>query len=149
MIKFLIAVILILSCHGTEANQINCATRLLYHELRGGSDRARREIVFEPTLNRAADLLVGGFAASGSKVETKRLDVCKVMKAEGQYQWTKKKDLPVLEQEAWDNAEKMAKNVLSKKYHTVTSRRFFNNTSLGKLHKTAATPLKLSGMVAY
>lgn len=147
MIRFLIASLFL--CSVAKADQLKCVTDTLYHELRGGSDKAKIKTVIEPTFNRAADLLIGGYAAIGSKVETKRLDVCAVIKAKGQYQWTKRKNLPVLEQEEFDEAGEMAKQLLSKRHYTVTARRFFNAAHLGRLHKTNASVLELSGMVAY
>ncbi|MGB4497767.1 MAG: hypothetical protein WBI40_03640 [Methylococcaceae bacterium] len=147
MIKILI--LLVLAIKSAHASQLHCATEVLYRELRSGSDKAKLEIVFKPTLNRAADMLLGGIAAEGSKVETKRLDVCAVIKAKGQYQWTKRKKLPVLEKEEWDEAREMAGKILSQHYYIVTARRFFNNASLGRLHQTKASVIQLSGMVAY
>lgn len=139
-----------LSINLAIAGQLECTSKLIYHELRGGTDESKRKIVIEPTFNRAADLLVGGFAASGSKVETKRLDICKTIHEKGQYQWTQW-NLPILEKEAFSKAKKLAKEILSKKEYTVTSRRFFNAERLGKLHKTKTKTkaLTLSGMVAY
>jgi hypothetical protein len=153
MIRFLIITLLLFSNDlsaktSYKDKQIGCAARLIYHELRGGSDKAKMEIVLKPTLNRATDMLLGGVSAEGSKVETKRLDVCAVIKQKGQYQWVKKK-LKVSEQEEWDEAKIMAKDLLSRKFYTVTGRRFFNNASLGRLHKTKSPIIELSKMVAY
>lgn len=128
--------------------QQECTSQLIYHEHRSGSHKAKVKIVIEPTFNRAADLLVGGFSATGSRVETKKLDVCRVIHAKGQYQWTNW-NLPILEKEAWNEAKQEAKTLLSNKFYTVTDRRFFNVSSLGRMHKTTATIIELSGMVAY
>lgn len=146
MIRFFIMSIFI--CNIALADQLKCVTDTLYHELRGGSDKAKIKTVIEPTFNRAADLLVGGYAATGTKVETKRLNVCKTISVNGQYQWTKW-NLPVSEKKAYSDAKKTAKKLLSKRYYTVTERRFFNAAYLGRLHKTNASVLELSGMVAY
>lgn len=128
--------------------QHECTALLIYHEHRNGSHKAKVKIVIEPTFNRAADLLVGGFSATSSKIETKKLDVCRVIHTKGQYQWTNW-NLPIHEKEAWGEAKQEAKEVLSNKFYTVTDRRFFNVSSLGRLHKTPAKLIELSGMVAY
>ncbi len=143
-----ILITFLLSINLAIAGQLECTAKLIYHELRNGTDEAKRKIVIEPTFNRAADLLVGGFVASGSKVNTKKLDICKILNEKGQYQWTQW-NLPILEKEAFEKSKKLAKEILSKKQYTVTSRRFFNAERLGKLHKTKTKALTLSGMVAY
>lgn len=146
MIRFFITSLFL--CNVALADQLKCVTDTLYHELRGGSDKAKIKTVIEPTFNRAADLLVGGYAATGSKVETKRLNVCKTIRANGQYQWTTW-NLRISEKKVYDDVKTMAKQLLSKRHYTVTARRFFNAAHLGRLHKTNASVLELSGMVAY
>jgi hypothetical protein len=148
MIKTTLFCLSLAICNQAIAGQSNCLAKTIYHELRSGTTEAQVKIVSDPTLNRAADLLVGGFAAAGSKVAMKRLDICAVIHKKGQYQWTAW-HLSIAEIDAWNEAKALAKEILSKKYYVVTSRRFFNNASLGKLHKTDARPLNLSGMVAY
>ena len=136
--RFLLLFLLSLPAH---ANSVTCLASTIFHESRGEPERARIHIVVNPTLNRAADNLLGGYAAPGSRVLTSKLDVCKVIHAKGQYSW---KGLKYDEESLT-----LAKSLLSKKFYTVGSRRFFNNKTLGIRYKTGVKPITIASMVAY
>lgn len=136
-------------CTNLQASNVTCLTSLIWHEARGEPQIAQIEIVVEPTLNRAADLLLSGYAAPNSKVSTSKLDVCKVIYAKGQYQWTKWSKLDQSSQEDWEDSKRLAKSILARKFYVVTRTRFFNNRNLGKRHHTAVKPVVIANMMAY
>ncbi len=145
----ILLLLLFLLATPVHADNRVCLASLVWHEARGEPQSAQLKVVVEPTLNRSADVLLAGYAAPKSKVSTSKLDVCKVVYAKGQYQWTKWSKLDQSSQEGWDEAMRLAKTILARKFYVVTRTRFFNNKKLGKRYPTAVKPVVIENMMAY
>jgi hypothetical protein len=147
--KYLILLLASMNIHAATAQQ-TCLASVIWHESRSQPVSAQLDIVTAVTLNRASDRLVDGHSRSGSRVNPKLLNVCKVIHERGQYQWVKRQPLvPHKDMESWEQSLKLAGEILRQRYYVVGSRRYFNNRTLGILHKTNTKPLAIASMVAY
>lgn len=120
----------------------------LYHEARNQPLTAQKSIVADVTLNRAADSLLGGYAAPHSVVTTKLLNVCRIIAKPAQYSWYSK-HYRIREPSRYLEALALSRQILGKPYYTVGARRYFNHLSLGIRYETKVKPLRIASLVAY
>lgn len=138
--------LLLLFCNNVQASQLTCLAQTLFHEARGEPITSQIRIVGETTFNRAADRLLGGYAAPKSVVKMSSLNVCSVIHERGQYAWVRHTNkIPAKDHPVWA----LARQLLSKDYYVVTGTRYFNNRGLGKRYATPIKPIIIAAMMAY
>jgi hypothetical protein len=143
----LFLLVLLLFCTSAHADNRTCLAMTLFHEARGEPYKAQL-LIAETTLNRAADLLVKGYAAPRSRIQTSLLNVCKVVAMPHQYSWWGYR-MRIKDRVSYEKAQTLAKLLLSSKTFIVGRSRYFNRVDLGKRYATKTKPVIVAETIIY
>lgn len=143
--KFIL--LLLLLALPVHADNRTCLAQTLFHEAANQPIKAQF-LIANATFNRAADLLVGGYAAPRSIVKLERLNICKTVSMPHQYSWWGYRGR-VTDKIAYKRALTLATQLLKPSFYTVGRTRYFNHLRLGKRYKTPVKPIVVAETVVY